>query len=340
MPIGIHTHNDCELAVANTLAAVNAGATQVQGTINGYGERCGNANLCSIIPNLQLKMNHNVLPPEKLAMLTNTARYISEVANVHMPVGQPYVGNAAFAHKGGIHVSAIMKDSSTYEHIVPELVGNKQRVLVSELAGQSNIISKASALGLNVNTNNEKTKKIMDHIKQLEHEGYQFEAADASLELLLRKAFGDWKPAFQVESYKVHTESKQDQIISEAVVKINIDGKQIYTVAEGNGPVNALDTALRKALAQHYPDIEHVYLTDYKVRVIDETDATAAKVRVLVESTGKQHSWNTVGLSGNVIDASWDAIVDSLHYALLSLQKVNIDAPAQVSQDFVGLTNI
>lgn len=342
MPVGIHTHNDCELAVANTLAAVGAGATQVQGTINGYGERCGNANLCSIIPNLQLKMHHNVLPPEKLTMLTNTARYISEIANVHMPVGQPYVGNAAFAHKGGIHVSAIMKDSKTYEHIVPELVGNKQRVLVSELSGQSNIISKADALGLNVNANNEKTKKIMDHIKQLEHEGYQFEAADASLELLLRKAFGDWKPAFQVESYKVHTESKLDQIISEAVVKINIDGKQIYTVAEGNGPVNALDTALRKALAQHYPDIEHVYLTDYKVRVIDETDATAAKVRVLVESTGKQNSWNTVGLSGNVIDASWEAIVDSLHYALLSLQKVNINAPASTgtSQDFVGLTNI
>lgn len=339
MPVGIHTHNDCELAVANTLAAVNAGATQVQGTINGYGERCGNANLCSIIPNLQLKMNYNCLPADNLKMLTNTARYISEVANVHMPVGQAYVGNAAFAHKGGIHVSAIMKDSKTYEHIQPELVGNKQRVLVSELAGQSNIISKASALGLDVNTNNEKTKQIMDHIKQLEHEGYQFEAADASLELLLRKAFGDWQPAFQVESYKVHTEYKQDSIISEAVVKISIDGQQIYTVAEGNGPVNALDNALRKALSQYYPDIEQVYLTDYKVRVIDETDATAAKVRVLVESTGKQNSWNTVGLSGNVIDASWAAIVDSFHYALLSIQRVSVEQPAN-SQEYAGLANI
>lgn len=340
VPIGIHTHNDCELAVANSLAAVNAGATQVQGTINGYGERCGNANLCSIIPNLQLKMNYDCLPEGKLSTLTNTARYISEIANVHMPVGQAYVGNAAFAHKGGIHVSAIMKDSKTYEHIVPELVGNKQRVLVSELSGQSNIISKASALGLDVNSNNEKTKEIMDHIKKLEHEGYQFEAADASLELLLRKAFGDWQPSFQVESYKVHTEFKQDLMISEAVVKISIDGQQIYTVAEGNGPVNALDNALRKALSQHYPDIEQVHLTDYKVRVIDEADATAAKVRVLVESTGKQNSWNTVGLSGNVIDASWAAMVDSFHYALLSLPKVNVDSLGSNSQDYVGLANI
>jgi len=339
VPIGIHTHNDCELAVANSLAAVNAGATQVQGTINGYGERCGNANLCSIIPNLQLKMKYDVLPDNKLASLTNTARYISEIANVHMPVGQAYVGNAAFAHKGGIHVSAIMKDSKTYEHIQPELVGNKQRVLVSELSGQSNIISKATALGLDVNSNNEKTKQIMDHIKKLEHEGYQFEAADASLELLLRKAFGDWVPSFQVESYKVHTEYKQDSMIAEAIVKINIDGQQIYTVAEGNGPVNALDNALRKALSQHYPDIEQVHLTDYKVRVIDETDATAAKVRVLVESTGKQNSWNTVGLSGNVIDASWAAIVDSFHYALLGLEKIDTKT-ASTNQDYVGLANI
>ena len=341
IPIGIHTHNDCELAVANTLAAVQAGATQVQGTINGYGERCGNANLCSIIPNLQLKMNYDCLPDEKLKMLTNTARYISEVANVNMPVGQAYVGNAAFAHKGGIHVSAIMKDSKTYEHIQPELVGNKQRVLVSELAGQSNILNKAIALGLDVNSNNEKTKSIMEHIKELEHQGYQFEAADASLELLLRKAFGGWEPSFQVESYKIHSENKQDQIISEAIVKINIDGQSIYTVAEGNGPVNALDTALRKALAQYYPAIEHIHLSDYKVRVIDEKDATAAKVRVLVESTGDQRSWNTVGLSGNVIDASWAALVDSFHYAILGLQKVNIDASgSNLALEKVGLANI
>jgi len=340
VPIGIHTHNDCELAVANTLAAVGAGATQVQGTINGYGERCGNANLCSIIPNLQLKMNYDCLPDNKITTLTNTARYISEIANVHMPVGQAYVGNAAFAHKGGIHVSAIMKDSKTYEHIQPELVGNKQRVLVSELAGQSNIISKASALGLNVNTNNEKTKEIMDHIKELEHEGYQFEAADASLELLLRKAFGDWEPAFHVDSFKIHSENKNDVMISEAIVKITVDGKQIYTVAEGNGPVNALDTALRKALVQHYPDIEHVHLTDYKVRVIDEKDATAAKVRVLIESTGKLNSWNTVGLSGNVIDASWAAIVDSFHYALISLKKANIESLPNASLEHAGLANL
>jgi len=340
VPIGIHTHNDCELAVANTLAAVNAGARQVQGTINGYGERCGNANLCSIIPNLQLKMNYHCLPDEKLSTLTDTARYISEVANVHMPVGQAYVGNAAFAHKGGIHVSAILKDSKTYEHIQPELVGNKQRVLVSELAGQSNIISKATALGLDINTNNEKTKAIMEHIKELEHQGYQFEAADASLELLLREAFGNWEPAFEVDSFKIHTEKKNGHMISEAIVKIIIDNQPIYTVAEGNGPVNALDMALRKALVGHYPDIDRVHLSDYKVRVIDEKDATAAKVRVLVESTGLRKTWNTVGLSGNVIDASWEAIVDSFHYALLSLEKITVSSTVNDNCEKVGLANL
>lgn len=338
VPIGIHTHNDCELAVANSLAAVQAGATQVQGTINGYGERCGNANLCSIIPNLQLKMGHECITTSQLETLTHTARYISEIANVSMPVGQAFVGNAAFAHKGGIHVSAIMKDAKTYEHIKPELVGNKQRVLVSELAGQSNIINKAEALGLDINSNNEKTKTIMQHIKDLEHQGYQFEAADASLELLLRKAFGNWEPAFIVESYKINSEKKQDTIVSEAIVKIIVNGESVYTVAEGNGPVNALDTALRKALAQHYPAIEHVHLTDYKVRVIDEKDATAAKVRVLIESTGVQSSWNTVGLSGNVIDASWAALVDSFHYALLTLD-TNASQPKTMGEK-VGIANI
>lgn len=340
VPIGIHTHNDCELAVANSLAAVNAGATQVQGTINGYGERCGNANLCSIIPNLQLKMNYDCLPDEKLTTLTDTARYISEIANVHMPVGQAYVGNAAFAHKGGIHVSAILKDAKTYEHIKPELVGNKQRVLVSELAGQSNIISKAAALGLDINTNNEKTKAIMEHIKELEHQGYQFEAADASMELLLLKAFGNWEPSFEVVSFKIHSEKKNGHMISEAIVKIIVDDQLIYTVADGNGPVNALDMALRKALVGHYPDIDQVHLSDYKVRVIDEKDATAAKVRVLVESSGMRSSWNTVGLSGNVIDASWEALVDSFHYALLSLEKVTDGHSSNQNCEKVGLANI
>lgn len=337
-PIGIHTHNDCELAVANTLAAVGVGARQVQGTINGYGERCGNANLCSIIPNLQVKMGYNCLPEDKLRTLTGTARYVSEIANVHMPVGQAYVGNAAFAHKGGIHVSAIMKDSKTYEHIQPELVGNKQRILVSELAGQSNIISKAQELGLDVNANNDKTKQIMDQIKELEHQGYQFEGADASLELLLREAFGGpVKELFKVESFKMLVEKTNGQMVSEAIVKINVEGEQVYTAAEGNGPVNALDNALRKALVQFYPDIEQIHLSDYKVRVIDEKDATAAKVRVLIESTGLDNTWSTVGVSNNVIEASWEALVDSIRYALIGMVKV--DSVAAEHHDRLGLVN-
>lgn len=336
-PIGIHTHNDCELAVANTLAAVQAGVRQVQGTINGYGERCGNANLCSIIPNLQIKMNYNCLPDDKLRSLTGTARFVSEIANVHMPVGQAFVGNAAFAHKGGIHVSAIMKDSKTYEHIQPELVGNKQRILVSELAGQSNIISKAQELGLDINANNEKTKLIMDRIKELEHQGYQFEGADASLELLLREAFGETKEIFKVDSFKMLVEKTNGQMVSEAIVKITVGGQQVYTVAEGNGPVNALDNALRKALVQFYPKIEGIHLSDYKVRVIDEKDATAAKVRVLIESTGLDNTWSTVGVSSNVIEASWEALVDSIRYALLNMVKV--DSGLTDTQDRIGLIN-
>lgn len=337
-PIGIHTHNDCELAVANTLAAIQAGARQVQGTINGYGERCGNANLCSIIPNLQLKMNYDCLPEEKLRTLTSTARYVSEIANVNMPVGQAYVGNAAFAHKGGIHVSAILKDSKTYEHIQPELVGNKQRILVSELAGQSNIISKAQELGLDVNANNEKTKEIMSRIKELEHQGYQFEGADASMELLLREAFGEVEEIFKVESFKMLVERTSAGLISEAIVKINVAGQQVYTAAEGNGPVNALDNALRKALVQFYPKIAEFHLSDYKVRVIDEKDATAAKVRVLIESTDLDNTWSTVGVSSNVIEASWEALVDSIRYALLNMVKIEHKTSDPLEK--LGLVNL
>ncbi|HUC93527.1 MAG TPA: citramalate synthase [Paenibacillus sp.] len=335
-PIGIHTHNDCELAVANTLAAVQAGATQVQGTINGYGERCGNANLCSIIPNLQLKLGYRCIADEQMRQLTSAARYVSEIANAHMPVGQPFVGSAAFAHKGGIHVSAVMKDSKTYEHIAPELVGNKQRVLVSELAGQSNIISKAQEMGLDVNANNEHTKSIIDKIKDLEHQGYQFEGADASLELLLREAFGETKEIFRLESFKMLVEKSAGQMVSEAIVKINVDGQTVYTAAEGNGPVNALDNALRKALVQFYPDIMDVVLSDYKVRVIDEKDATAAKVRVMIESTDFNNTWSTVGVSDNIIEASWEALVDSIRYALLGSEK---QESGQAMRAQLGLVN-
>lgn len=246
------------------------------------------------------------------------ARYVNEIANVNMPVNQPFVGMAAFAHKGGIHVSAIMKHPKTYEHIEPELVGNKQRVLVSELAGQSNLIFKAQELNLDLEQDKAKTKQVIDHIKQLEHEGYQFEGADASLELLLREAYGRIEHMFTLESFKIQVEKTADRpVVSEAIVKMNVQGEQVYTVAEGNGPVNALDNALRKALMQYYPKIQNIHLSDYKVRVIDEKDATAAKVRVLIETTDFTSSWNTVGVSENIIEASWQALIDSIRYALI-----------------------
>ncbi|UJF31593.1 citramalate synthase [Paenibacillus hexagrammi] len=337
-PVGIHAHNDCELAVANSLAAVQAGARQVQGTINGYGERCGNANLSSIIPNLQLKLDYEVISEEQLKSLTQVSRYVSEIANMHMPVNQPYVGNAAFAHKGGIHVSAILKAASTYEHITPELVGNKQRVLVSELAGQSNVLVKAQELNLDFNKEHQKTKEIIEKIKDLEHQGYQFEGADASLELLLREAFEGLEEIFTLESFKMLVEkSANHSVVSEAIVKVKVHGETIYTAAEGNGPVNALDNALRKALVQYYPDIQQVHLSDYKVRVLDEKDATAAKVRVLMESTDFNSTWSTLGVSSNIIEASWYALTDSLRYALLG--KTKVEPANKDQQERLGLVN-
>jgi 2-isopropylmalate synthase len=337
-PIGIHTHNDCELAVANSLTAVKAGATQVQGTMNGYGERCGNANLCSIIPNLQLKLGYPCLTDLQLQSLTSVARFVSEIANVHMPVNQPYVGVAAFAHKGGIHVSAIMKDARTYEHIVPELVGNKQRVLVSELAGQSNLLFKAQELKLNLNMEQAQTKEIMDKIKVMEHQGYQFEGADASLELLLRQASGELIDMFTPESFKINVEKTNNlSVISEAIIKIKVQGETVYTVAEGNGPVNALDNALRKALLPYYPNIRNMHLSDYKVRVIDEKDATAGKVRVLIESSDFNNTWSTIGVSENIFEASWLALVDSIRYALIGHPPIKQESEMQ--QERLGLIN-
>lgn len=331
VPVGIHAHNDCELGVANSLAAVQAGARQVQGTINGIGERCGNANLSSIIPNLQLKLGYSVISDEQLASLTGVCRYVSEIANLHMPVNQPFVGPAAFAHKGGIHVSAILRDATTYEHIRPESVGNKTRVLVSELAGQSNLVFKARELGLDLDTDNAKARDIIDKIKDLEHKGYQFEGADASLELLLREASGQLEEVFTVQSYKIIVEKSRDrQAVSEAIVKLDVAGETVYAAAEGNGPVNALDNALRQAILRFYPELERMHLTDYKVRVIDEKDATAAKVRVLIESTDYENRWSTVGVSGNVIEASWNALIDSMRYALIGKERprhVTIEKP-------------
>jgi 2-isopropylmalate synthase len=317
-PIGIHAHNDGELAVANSIMAVEAGARQVQGTINGFGERCGNANLCSVIPNLQLKAKNPVVTPQQLNMLTEVSRYVNEIANVVPPNNQPFVGYSAFAHKGGVHVSALLKNSSTYEHIKPELVGNKQRVLVSELSGVSNLRYKAEELNLDIDLDSPQARAVIEKIKQLEHQGYQFEGAEASLELLVMKASGQVEEIFELQSFKLLIEKHADRdIVSEAVIKLKVNGETVHTAAEGNGPVNALDNALRKAVDEHYPELKNMHLSDYKVRVLDEKDGTEAKVRVLIESTDHTRNWNTVGVSGNIIEASWQALIDSMRYALL-----------------------
>jgi 2-isopropylmalate synthase len=338
-PVGIHAHNDCELAVANSIAAVQAGARQVQGTFNGLGERCGNANLCSVIPNLQIKLGFNCIGEEQLQTLTNTARYVSEIANVNLPANQPYVGTAAFAHKGGVHVSAVLRHSKTYEHIRPELVGNVQRVLVSELAGQSNLVFKAQELGLDFDQQSEATKKLIQTIKDMEYAGYQFEGADASLELLIRRSIGEQEDIFVLESFKLLMEKSGDHpMVCEAILKIKVRGETVYTAAEGNGPVNALDNALRKALETYYPDLRNIHLSDYKVRVLNDKDATAAKVRVLVESSDFDTNWSTIGVSENVIEASWEALVDSLRYAIIGKEAVQTEAKDD-SRDRVGIVN-
>lgn len=323
VPLGIHAHNDGELAVANTLAAVTAGVTMVQGTVNGLGERCGNANLCSVIPNLETKLGRQCLPDGHLARLTETARYVSEIANYKMADNQPFVGKSAFAHKGGIHVSAVLKDARTYEHITPETVGNERRVLVSELSGASNILFKAEELQLEeILRSKETSKELVQKIKHLEHKGYQFEGAEASLELQIRKALQEYREHFQLESFKVIVEKRKNQeSLSEAVIKIRVEDRVVHTAAEGNGPVNALDNALRKALEEIYPVIKNMHLSDYKVRVLDEKDGTGAKVRVLIESRDAQNSWSTVGVSNNIIEASWQALLDSMDYALMMQEK-------------------
>lgn len=317
-PIGIHTHNDSECAVANTLAAVEAGARQIQGTFNGYGERCGNANLVSAIPNLQLKMGYHCVKNDQLQFLKSVSRYVHEIANVNPPNTQPFVGTSAFAHKGGMHVSAILKAPETYEHLAPEQVGNERRVLVSELSGQSNVLFKAQQFDIDLDKSNPASKELIKMIKEKEHEGYQYEGAEASFELLLREGLGDVKEAFKMESFKIITEKKgNDELCTEAIVKLKVMGQQVMTVAEGNGPVNALDNALRKGLESLYPTIKSMHLSDFKVRVLDEGGATAAKVRVLIESFNDQEQWSTVGVSTNIIEASWQALSDSIRYLLM-----------------------
>lgn len=321
VPVGIHCHNDGELAVANTIAAVKAGAVQVQGTVNGYGERCGNANLCSVIPNLTFKCGFETIPRESLARLTELSRYVSELANMHPFAQQPFVGAGAFAHKGGLHASAILKDPRTYEHIDPELVGNRRRVLVSELSGHSNLLYKCKELNLNL-LPGEETRQLLEKIKELEHRGYQFEGAEGSLELLLRKIYRGYREPFKLESLKIIIELKENSPVhSEAVIKLTVGDRVVHTAAEGNGPVNALDNALRKALEEFFPDIRRMHLTDYKVRVLDEKEGTGAVVRVLIETGDGECTWGTVGVSPNIIEASWQALVDSIAYGLLKFQE-------------------
>ncbi len=316
--IGIHCHNDGGVAVANSLAAVEAGAGMVQGTINGYGERCGNADLVPIIANLQLKMGMRCLPADKLKGLTRLSHFVSEISNMAIRNDQPYSGPSAFAHKGGVHINAVMKNCATYEHIDPALVGNRRRMLLSELGGKTGILLRARDLELDLTKNDPKTKKILKLVQELEHKGYQFEAAEASFELLLQREIKKHEKFFELEGFRVVVERHQDgRVTTEAIIKIKVKGSREHTAAEGDGPVNALDNALRKALKDFYPNLARMHLSDFKVRVLNEKDGTAAKVRVLIQSQDAGDTWNTVGVSENIIEASWQALSDSVEYKLL-----------------------
>jgi 2-isopropylmalate synthase len=319
VPMGIHCHNDSEMAVANSIVAVKEGISQVHGTINGFGERCGNANLCSIIPNLKLKLGIECVSDEQLARLKDTARFVYELANFQPPKHQPFVGESAFAHKGGIHVHAVQKKSETYEHIRPELVGNRQRVLISDLSGKSNIVYKAQELGITIDSTDPVVVATLEKLKEMENQGYQFEGAEGSFELMLKKALGHQRKYFDLVGFRVINEKRtEDEIpLAEATIMIRVGGKIEHTAAMGNGPVNALDNALRKALEKFYPQLKEMELVDYKVRVISTGEGTGARVRVLIESGDKKDRWGTVGLSENIVEASWQALVDSINYKLL-----------------------
>ena len=315
-PVGIHAHNDGDCAVANSIVAVEAGATQVQGTINGYGERCGNANLCSIIPALVIKWGISCVSDEQLSLLTEISHFVSEVANVSPNTHQPYVGESAFAHKAGLHVSALERHNA-YEHIDPKLVGNVRRVLVSELSGKSTIVMKAKDVGLDLGKKPETVQKILTTVKELEHIGYHFEAADGSFEILIRKETGTYTAFFELESFRMIMDKQAGRGVStEATIKVKCKGRRYVETAEGNGPVNALDTALRMAIGKAYPELNDISLTDYKVRVLDEKKGTGAVVRVLIDSTDGEKVWSTIGVSENIIEASWQALVDSIDYGL------------------------
>jgi 2-isopropylmalate synthase len=316
-PLGIHTHDDAGCGVANTLAAVRAGAGHVQGTVNGYGERVGNANLCTIVADLQLKMGRACLAPESLARLTELANFVAEVANLPLDRHQPFVGASAFAHKGGIHVAAVLKNETSYQHTDPALVGNRRRTLVSELSGRGNLLDKSREFGLGVSS--EQAREALGQIKGLEAQGFTFEGAEASISLLLQRMQPDYRPPFELIDFVVTVEHRQGRgILAEATVKVRVGERVLHTAAEGNGPVSALDAALRKALEDVYPALAHVRLDDYKVRILDSENGTGAAVRVLIDTKNGTRRWSTVGASANIIEASWRAMADSLEYALLN----------------------
>lgn len=317
VPTGIHTHNDCGLALANSLVAVQAGVSMVQGTVNGYGERCGNVDLVAVIGNLQFKLGYDVLPPDKLRKLRELSRFVSDIANVPPLNQRPFVGKSAFAHKGGVHVSAILKNPAAYEHMAPELAGNSRRVLVSDLSGKSNIEYKTQEMDIKLGGNGYTSRKVVQEIKKMEDQGYEFEAAEGSLALLIKKVTGQFEGAFNLESFRVTIEKNGvGPSASQATIKISVGDDYEITAAEGDGPVNALDNALRKALHKFYPEVREMRLVDFKTRVIEGSDGTAARVRVQIESRDAKEIWSTIGVSENIIEASWQALVDSVQYKL------------------------
>jgi 2-isopropylmalate synthase len=317
-PLGIHCHNDADCAVANSLVAVAAGAVQVQGTMNGYGERCGNANLTSIIPGLKLKMGLAVVTDEQLELLTETARFVAEVVNVNPWAHQPYVGRSAFAHKGGLHVAAVDAAPQTFEHVDPELVGNEQRILISELSGKGAVLRKAHELGVALEGDSEHVSRVLRHLKQKEHEGFHYEAADASFDLFLHDQLGGRRPLFRLESFRVIVEKREDgSVVTEATVKVHVEGERVVATGEGNGPVNALDNALRLAIVRKYPHLADIDLVNYKVRILDENKGTGAVTRVLLDASDGSATWGSIGVSENIIEASWQALVDSIEFGML-----------------------
>jgi len=316
VPVGIHCHNDCGLAVANSIAAVQNGAVHVQGTLNGFGERCGNADICSVIPIINLKTPHHCISEERQKRLTAISRLAYEVANLMFRSEQPFVGPSAFAHKGGLHVDAMRKDRLSYEHMDPTLVGNERRFLIGELSGRASILEKME--NCQISRDPQVMSRLLERIQQMENEGYQFEAAEGSFELMARKETGTYRRLFDLEGYHVSIIKQSDgRLVTDATVKLTVAGHREHTASDGDGPVNALDGALRKALEKHYPALKNVHLTDYKVRVINPKEATAARVRVIVQSRDDSHVWGTVGVSENIIEASWRALVDSIEYKLL-----------------------